>query len=206
MTVRARLLGLFPAAWMAAVGACIVFIVLERTATGVAALLAVVYLLPVACFRAHNALWPLAEGFSRLDTPDYSPWWGGHQCQVMYNAFPALEAALRLVPGAYSAWLRLWGSRVGRRVYWTPRVDITDRSLLEIGDDVVFGHLVACYAHLVKRQPDGLVLYVQRIHIGHGVLLGAASRLGPGVRIDDGATLDIRTDVLPGRRIPGGSA
>ena len=205
MTVRAQVFGLFPLLWMAAVGACIGLVILEPTATDVAALLAVLYLLPVACFRVHNTIWPLTEGFTHLDAPEYSPWWGGHQCQVMYSAFPALEAALRLIPGLYSAWLRLWGSRVGRRVYWTPRVDITDRSLLEIGDDVVFGHLVACYAHLVKRQPDGLVLYVKRICIGSGVLLGAASRLGPGVRIDDGATLDIRTDVLPGQRIHGGN-
>jgi hypothetical protein len=204
MTLRARVFGLFPAAWLTAVAACIWLITVERSVASTVALLAVLYLLPVACFRTHNALWPLSEGFSRLDTPDYSPWWGGHQFQVVYSAFPALEGALRLIPGVYSAWLRLWGSHVGRRVYWTPRVDVTDRSLLEVGDDVIFGHLVACYAHVVKRQPDGLALYVRRIHIGHGVLLGAACRLGPGVRIDDGVTLEIHTDVLPGRRIQAG--
>ena len=62
----------------------------------------------------------------------------GHQLQVLYSAFPAL----RLVPGLYSAWLRLWGSRVGRAVYWTPQVKITDRGLLKVGDGVVFGHRV----------------------------------------------------------------
>jgi hypothetical protein len=112
------------------------------------ALLAVLYLVPVATYRLHGALWPLVEGASRIDAPRYAPWWGGHQCQLMYSALPALEAALRLVPGLYSGWLRLWGSRVGRGVYWTPLVEITDRSLLEVGDGVVFGHRVACYAHL----------------------------------------------------------
>ncbi len=138
------------------------------------------YAVPVAAYRVHEWLWPLAEGPSRIDAPGYSPWWGGHQCQVMYSAFPALEAALRLVPGLYSAWLRLWGGRVGRGVYWTPLVEITDRALIEVGDGVVFGHRVACYAHLVKPRSDGLVLYVRRIRIGDGVLLGAGSRLGPG--------------------------
>ena len=201
MTLRARIFGLFPAGWMASVVGSAATAALDPGLATAVLLIAVVYLLPVACFRVHEALWPLAEGFSRLDTPEYSPWWGGHQFQVVYSAFPALEAALRIVPGAYSAWLRLWGSRVGRRVYWTPRVDITDRSLLDVGDDVVFGHLVACYAHLVKRQPDGVVLYVRRIQVGCGVLLGAACRLGPGVRIDDGVSLEIRTDVLPGRHV-----
>jgi hypothetical protein len=155
----------------------------------------------VAAFRLHEALWPLAEGPSRIDVPAYSPWWGAHQLQVMYGAFPALEAALRLVPGLYSAWLRLWGSRIGRGVHWTPLVEITDRSLLEAGDGVVFGHRVACYAHLIKRREAGLILYVRRIRIGSGVLLGAGSRLGPGARIDAGTVLPLLTDVGVGRRI-----
>lgn len=204
MTLRARLFGWFPAAWLASAAVCAVLVAVSPGVATVCTLVAVLYFVPVACFRAHNALWPLAEGFSRLDAPGYSPWWGGHQFQVMYSAFPTLEAALRLVPGAYSAWLRLWGSRIGQRVYWTPHVDISDRSLLDIGDDVVFGHLVACYAHLVKRQDDGLMLYVRRIGIGNRVLLGAACRLGPGVRIDDGASLEARTDVTPGRHVRAG--
>jgi len=201
MTVRARVFTCFPAAWLAAVCACALFAAAEPGAPSLAALFAALYLLPVACFRVHDLLWPLVEGRSRLDAPGYSPWWGGHQFQVMYTAFPALEAALRLVPGAYSAWLRLWGSRIGRRVHWTPRVEITDRSLLEVGDDVVFGHLVACYSHVVMRRRDRVLLYARRIRIGRGVLLGAACSLGPGVRIDDGVALAVRTDVFPGRHI-----
>jgi acetyltransferase-like isoleucine patch superfamily enzyme len=205
MTLRARAFGLFPTAWLASVGACAYFAVTEPGVVSVAALLAMLYLLPPACFRTHNLLWPLVEGRSRLDTSEYSPWWGSHQFQVVYNAFPALEAALRLVPGAYSAWLRLWGSRIGRRVHWTPRVDITDRSLLEVGDDAVFGHLVACYAHVVMHRRERVLLYVRRIRIGRGVLLGFACRLGPGVRIDDSVVLGSRTDVFAGRRIRAGS-
>jgi hypothetical protein len=201
MTLRSRLCGLFPALWLAGAFACTLWIAAAPGLASVLALLAVLYLVPVAAFRAHQALWPLPEGRSRLDAPSYSPWWGGHQFQVVYSAFPALEAALRVVPGLYSAWLRLWGSRIGRNVYWTPLVEVTDRSLLEIGDGVVFGHRVACYAHLVKRRDAGLVLYVRRIRVGHGVLLGAGSRLGPGARIDDGTVLPLLTDVGVGRRI-----
>ena len=204
MTLRARVFGLFPMAWLATVGTCAYFAVIEAGPASVPALLAALYLLPVACFRAHNAFWPIVEGRSRLDTPEYCPWWSGHQFQIVYSAFPALEAALRLIPGAYSAWLRLWGSRIGHRVHWTPRVDITDRSLLEVGDDVVFGHLVACYAHVVMPRRDGVLLYVRRIRIGRGVLLGFACRLGPGVRVEDGVALESRTDVFAGRRIRAG--
>jgi hypothetical protein len=201
MTLRARFFGLFPALWLAAVLACVLLLIMLPGLSSLALLLAMVYLLPVACYRVHEAVWPLAEGRSRIDAPGYSPWWGGHQFQVMYSAFPALEAALRLVPGLYSGWLRLWGSRVGRGVYWTPLVEITDRSLLEIGDGAVFGHRVACYGHLIKRRGDGMILYVRRIRIGAGAMLGAGSRLGPGAQIDAGADLPLLTDVGVGRRV-----
>jgi len=163
--------------------------------------LAIVYLLPVACFRLHQLAWPLVEGRARLDAPGYVSWWGAHQCQLMYTAFPVLEATLRLIPGIYSAWLRLWGSSIGRGVHWTPRVEISDRSLLEVGDGVIFGHRSACYAHLVQRRSGGLTLYVRRIRIGRGVQLGAGSRLGPGASIAAGVVLPALTDVGVGRRV-----
>jgi hypothetical protein len=201
MTLRARLFGLFPAFWLVATIASAMNLLLRPQVVGLLPLLTVLYLLPVTVYRLHEARWPLAEGASRIDAPEYSPWWGGHQCQVMYSAFPGLEAALRLVPGLYSAWLRLWGSRVGRGVYWTPLVEITDRAVLDIGDGVVFGHRVACYGHLIKRREAGLVLYLRRIRIGDGVLLGASSRLGPGARIEAGVALPIVTDVGIGQRV-----
>ena len=201
MTLRARVFAWFPPTWGLLTVAALVAFVREPGFASAAAIVLVLYAVPVACYRLHNALWPLVEGRSRLDAPGYSPWWGGHLFQVMYTAFPALEAALRLVPGLYSAWLRLWGSRIGRRVHWTPRIEIIDRSLLEVGDDVVFGHQVACYGHVVVRRGDAMVLYVRRIRIGNRVMLGFACRLGPGVRIDDDVSLANRTDVFIGRRI-----
>jgi hypothetical protein len=201
MTLCARLFGLFPALWLVASSACALYLLVAPGLASILGLIAVLYLMPVAIFRLHNVLWPLVEGSSRIDAPGYSPWWGGHQCQVMYSAFPVLEAALRLVPGLYSMWLRLWGSRVGHGVHWTPRVDISDRSLLEIGDGVVFGHRVGCYSHLVKRRGANLILYVRRIRIGDGVLLGAGSRLAPGTRVEDGAELPLLSYIRAGQRI-----
>ena len=200
MTLRAQLFGLFPALWLVASCACVLYVLAVPGLASILVLMAVLYLLPVATFRLHNVLWPLVEGSSPIDAPGYSPWWGGHQCQVMYSAFPVLEAALRIVPGLYSMWLRLWGSRVGHNVYWTPQVDISDRSLLDIGDGVVFGHRVGCYSHLVKRRGTGLVLYVRRIRIGDGVLLGAGSRLAPGTRIEAGAELPLLSYIRAGQR------
>jgi hypothetical protein len=201
MTLRSRVFVWFPALWLLLVGAALLFLVLRPGATAVALLLLAVYLLPVTVYRLHDLAWPLRPGLSRLDTPAYSPWWGGHQFQVMYSALPALEAVLRLVPGLYSAWLRAWGSKVGRGVYWTPLVEITDRALLDIGDGVVFGHRVGCYAHFAVRRRGKLLLYVKPIRIGGGALLGAGSRLGPGAVIEAGADLAALTDVGMEQRV-----
>lgn len=155
------------------------------------------YLLPPLLFRVHNLAFPLEEGFTRIDSQGskskYSPWWGGHQLQGLFIAFPAFESWLRLIPGAYSAWLRLWGAKVGRGVYWTPRADILDRSLIEIGDGVIFGHDVAFSSHVVIKKRESIRLYVKKISIGSHCLIGAQSKLGPGVQIADRTVLEYGT-------------
>ncbi|HEX4924617.1 MAG TPA: sterol desaturase family protein [Bdellovibrionales bacterium] len=166
-----------------------------------AAAFCVLYVLPPLAYRLHNRFYPLKTGMTRLSGGDYSPWWGGHQIQLLYIAVPSLEALLRVIPGVYSAWLRLWGSRVGRGVYWTPQVEITDRALLEIGDHVVFGHKAAFYNHVVNPKKDKMFLYVNVTKIGSGVFVGAGSRVGPGAVIESGVQLPILTDVHINQRI-----
>ena len=200
MTLRARVFALFPTTWLLSVLACAVAFTVTPSVWLLAAGIAIIYIVPVTCYRAHNALWPLAEGLTRIDAPGYSPWWGGHQFQVVYSAFPALETALRLVPGAYSVWLRLWGSRIGRDVYWPPMMDIPDRALIEVDDGAIFGNGVACYAHVVQRRGLALMLYVRRIRIGASALIGAGSRLGPGTQIGAGYTMPVFTVATIGRR------
>ncbi|MBX9767836.1 MAG: hypothetical protein K2X47_11240, partial [Bdellovibrionales bacterium] len=84
----------------------------------------------------------------------------------------------------YSAWLRAWGSRIGRTVYWTPRVEVMDRSLLEVGSGVVIGHMVIFCAHVISPSKGRLVLFVRRIRIADGSFVGASVRLGPGAFVD----------------------
>jgi acetyltransferase-like isoleucine patch superfamily enzyme len=158
----------------------------------------VLYLLPPLLHRLHGAVFPLREGAHALVGKGYVPWWGSHQLQLPFIAFPALEALLRVL-GLYSAWLRLWGARVGRGVYWTPLVEITDRALLEIGDGVVVGHKCGFYAHAIRPARGTLYLYARRIRVGAGAFLGAGSGFGPGAVVAAGAYLPLRTEVYPGR-------
>ena len=158
--------------------------------------LAFLYLFPPICFRIHQLIWPISEGRSNLSAPGYSPWWISLQFQGVFNTIPWVEAILRAVPGAYSVWLRLWGSKIGRRVVWSPRMEIADRMLLEIGDDVVFGHRAALYPHVVDRRKNGaFLLYAKRVSIGARAFIGAGSRLGPGAVVPEDARLPVLTDV-----------
>lgn len=156
--------------------------------------LCVVYLYPVLAFRLLNLFKPLTEGRFELTERKYNAWWGSHQFQLIYFACPWLEGLLRTVPGLYSAWLRLWGAKIGRQVYWTPNAQIDDRPLVEIGHGVIVGHQLHLISHVILPYKDRLGLYVKRIKVGDGCFLGAGSRLGPGVEVADGTTLPILTD------------
>lgn len=149
-------------------------------------LLFIAYLLPPLLFRLYSFRHPARPGKWILNRRVRCDWWIAHQLQLGYAVLPLLESLLRLVPGAYSAWLRLWGSRVGRNIYWTPRVEIIDRHMLILGDNIVFGHRVVCCSHIINRKKNGdLVLIQQAIEIGNDSLIGAGAHIGPGVQIPE---------------------
>lgn len=156
----------------------------------------VTYFFPIVVFRIQNRLVPLQEGMTNFGDAHYCPWWGAHQIQQVYSAVPFLEGILRIIPGVYSFWLRLWGSKIGKQIYWTPRIEVVDRSLLEIGDYVIFGHRAACSSHILKQLEGKLILKVAKVRIGKSVLVGAGARLGPGTIIADKITIPINTILL----------
>lgn len=116
-----------------------------------------------------------------IGSPEFLRWWACFQCQVLFLRFPALEELLRLLPGVYSLWLRLWGSRVGSLTYWAPGTIILDRGFLEIGDKVVFGAGVRINPHVMQ---DNLLL--APVKIGDGAMIGGYSLLTAGTEIAAG--------------------
>jgi hypothetical protein len=191
----------YPALVLALAVASCLWIAACPSLLSLASLPAVLYGLPLASYRLHELAFPLGPGASSLNGEAYSPWWGGHQIQWIYLAFPSLEAALRAVPGAFSLWLRLWGSTIGREVYWTPCIEISDRALLEIGDRVIFGHRAGLYPHLVSPTREEITLLVRRIRIGDRAFVGAGSVLGPGVVVAPDAVLPAGSQLRPGTRV-----
>lgn len=201
MTVRGRLIRLFPLLLLALGATLAIQFVREPSLAGFLSLLFAWYLLAPLCFRLHNWFCPLREGREDLADPrKYSAWWASQQFQIVYTMIPQLEMFLRLVPGAYSAWLRLWGSRIGRGVMWTPVVEVMDRSLLEIGDHVLVGHEVAMVAHTVMPKGAKHILHVARIRVGDGAFISGRSGLGLGARVAPGEFLAFRSHVYLNRR------
>jgi len=130
MTLRGRLIVLFPVLMFVLGSVAVISFIRDPSLAGLITVVFVWYLLPPLCFRLHDWMCPLRVGREDLcDSSKYSAWWGSQQFQIVYAAIPQLEILLRLIPGAYSAWLRLWGSRIGRGVYWTPVLEVIDRSL-----------------------------------------------------------------------------
>lgn len=124
---------------------------------------------------------------STVGGPTFLKWWFSAQWQVLFARLPFLEECLRLVPGLYSAWLRLWGARVGSLVYWSPGVRILDRQWLRIGSRVVVGAGARMNAHALARHRDGPVeLFLGAITVEDDAVVGGYSLLLPGCEIAAG--------------------
>ena len=173
----------FPLLLFLSSAASIVWSIVNASLWGLLVALVLLYLLPPLLHRLHSKMFPFSFGKQLFIGPQYVPWWGSNQLQLIYASLPVLEAILRLVPGLYSAWLRLWGASIGRGVYWPPRLEIMDRSLLIIGDRVIFGYQARLTCHGIVRTSKGLQLFLRPIVIEDGALIGTFANLYPGVRV-----------------------
>ena len=84
----------------------------------------------------------------------------------------------------WSAYLRLNGARVGRRVY-VNSLAVSDHNLLEFGDDVVIGGDVHLSGHTVEGGyvKTGRVCLRNHVTIGLGSVIGIGVTVGPDVQV-----------------------
>jgi hypothetical protein len=145
----------------------------------------VLYLLPPLVVRVLLIFGRVREGSIPLGSKDFFLWWTSFQWQMIFCRFPGLEELLRLVPGCYSLWLRLWGAHIGRFTFWAPGTLILDRSFLRIGDDVVFGAGVRLNAHVADMDEQGQRrLLLATLEIGDRCHIGGYSLLTAGTNIE----------------------
>ncbi len=142
------------------------------------------YLVPALAARLVLTLAPVAEGQIRVGSGAFFAWWALANLQMLFSRLPMLEELLRLVPGLYSFWLRLWGARIGRLTYWAAGLRILDRSFLHIGDDVIFGAAVRLNPHVLARNEKGeMELILASIVVGDRAVVGGYSLLTAGTQI-----------------------
>lgn len=150
----------------------------------VAAIIALLYLVPPIAARVIVKGFPIRSTVLEVGSPDFFKWWALANLQMIFCRFPALEEAMRVFPMVYSAWLRLWGSKVGRLVFWSPGTQILDRSFLDVGDDVLFGAGVKLNPHVMVRNSEGRnEVLLATIKIGARSVVGGYSLLSAGVEI-----------------------
>lgn len=151
------------------------------------------YLFPLLSFRLLTAIYPLREGMSYIGINEqvFSSWLFGFRIQQIYIVFPQLERLLFFLPGVYAMWLRLWGSKVGKGVFFVPTITIHDRSHLDIGNHVVFGDRCYLSSHLLQVRDGRFTLYLKKIKIGSNTFVGAMSHMGPGTKIPEKSTIPV---------------
>ena len=136
----------------------------------------VIYVLPILFVRTILSIYPLKENKFYVFSKDYFVWWATFCWQTIFLRFPFIEEILRSIPSLYSFWLRCWGSKIGKLVYWTPGTIILDRSFLNIGDHVIFGAGVRINAHI----QDGDTMILAPITVEDNVVVGGYSLLTSG--------------------------
>lgn len=143
------------------------------------------YLVPPLLTRGWLKLRGIQSGVHSVTEKVFMTWWVTAQAQMIFNRLPFLEEMLRLVPGLYSLWMRLWGAKIGRLTFWGPHVRIVDRPLIIIGDDVVIGGGCQIGSHLLVRDESGaMTLQIAAVEIGEEALVGTYTMIGPGVVIE----------------------
>jgi hypothetical protein len=113
--------------------------------------------------------------------PEYRTWWLLAQLQMPFNRLALLEELLRLLPGMYPLWLRLWGGRVSLIAFWSPGARVLDRWSIDIERGAVLGTRCLLAGHAVSRGAgEDYEIVLGAVRVEAGAVVGAGAMLGPG--------------------------
>ncbi|MEU7164695.1 Pls/PosA family non-ribosomal peptide synthetase [Streptomyces morookaense] len=96
--------------------------------------------------------------------------------------------------------LRLFGARIGRRV-WLATTYLTEFDLVEVGDDAAVGEVTSLQTHLFEDR----VMKMSHVKVGAGASVGARSVVLYDARVGTGARLDALSLVMKGETLPDGT-
>jgi hypothetical protein len=155
-----------------------------------------IYLTPPLAAQLVQAVFGRPSGRLTQDMPAYRVWWALTQLQVVFNRLPWIEEILRLVPGLYALWIRLWGGELSPFAYVGPGVTITDRHMVRVERGAVLGIRGALAGHMATRDADGRWLVIIGLpQVEAEAVLGGEAGLGPGAILRRGAVLPPRRHI-----------
>jgi acetyltransferase-like isoleucine patch superfamily enzyme len=131
-------------------------------------------------------------------------WYLGHKLQEVYETFDFLENFLKSIPGAYSAWLRLWGAEIGKKVNWTSGCKLVDRPYIHIGDRSLIGNMSYISAHAIKKKDGRYVLLVKGVEIKEDVVVSYSVTISPGVILEANTFIESGAVVYPNKIVKQG--
>jgi acetyltransferase-like isoleucine patch superfamily enzyme len=192
---------LFPLGQAILIFLFLLFTFKQSMVLGIFGLTLAIYVLPLALWKVFSHSYRLEEGVYYIGKKEQgaSSWFVAHYLQYLFISFPIFERILILIPGAFSFWLRAWGSQIGKAVIWNPGIQIVDRTHLDIGDHALFGDRVYLSTHIIKRKKGRIQLLVKKISIGKKTLIGYQCNLGPGSVVPDDFVLPSLSQGLLGR-------
>lgn len=114
-------------------------------------------------------------------------------------AVPALIGALTGTPWIAPI-LRLFGARIGRRV-WLDTTFLTEFDLVEVGDDAAVGESTSLQTHLFEDR----VMKMSTVKVGAASSVGSCSVVLYDAEVGDGAALDALSLAMKGETLPPGS-
>ncbi|MFM2057482.1 MAG: hypothetical protein RLY71_1867 [Pseudomonadota bacterium] len=156
------------------------------------------YLLPPLLARLTLLAFGRPAGRLTLDMPAYRVWWFLTQLQQPFNRLPWLEELLRLVPGLYPSWIKLWGGRMSLMAFVGPGVLITDRHAVVVARGAVLGMKSTLAGHMAIRDADGrFVVVAGAPTVESGAIVGGHAVLGPGATLRAGHLLPSGRRVAP---------
>ena len=144
--------------------------------------LAWIYLVPPLICRLALTVFgsPQGRALTQHDRA-YKVWWFTYQWQVPFNRLPWIEEILRLTPGLYVLWLRLWGGRVSLLSFWAPGALVIDRPLIVVEAGAVIGVGAGLSGHSGTLAPDGTYrIDIGTARVGRGAIMGVRSGLAAG--------------------------
>ena len=199
----------FPGVIMLLALALITALAMVQASLGMVAallLLPVLYVLvvgiPAALFTV-ALKWLVIGRYRPIEKPMWTPFvWRSEAVTSAYEslAVPLFLAMLRGTP-FLAPWLRMLGSKVGRRVF-LETTDLTEFDLIRIGDDAALNDECAVQTHLFEDR----IMKTGAVDIGDRVVLGPHAITLYGSHLEDDSSLGPLSLAMKGERLPAGTS